>query len=119
MPQEILGEVTKAFPNVFKKKTEYRATGVTFFNLEIDAGTQLDLFRCAQKSEGMKRIFQNVDELSARYGKHIVYLGSSFLAMNTEAHMGDRAVKPVRTEVMFKGETSRRRLNIPMLGEVT
>lgn len=118
MPQEILEEVTKAFPSVFKKGIEYRATGVSFFNLEENAGTQLDLFRSQQKAEGMRRIFENVDELSARYGKHVIYLGSSFLAMNTEAHTGARAVKPTRTEVMFKGETSRRRLNIPMLGEV-
>jgi hypothetical protein len=47
-----------------------------------------------------------------------VYLGSSFEAMTHSAHLGDRGDVAKRVSSLFKGETSRRRLAIPMLGEV-
>jgi hypothetical protein len=59
-----------------------------------------------------------VDVISERYGKHAVFLGSSFQAMKFGAHLGDRGDTPERTKQLFKGETSRRRLAIPLLGEV-
>ena len=82
---------------------------------------QLDLFGNVSKSEGMKKIFDSLDEISERYGKHAVFLGSSFQAMTHSAHAGDRGELPARTERrnLFKGETARRRLAIPFLGEVS
>jgi DNA polymerase-4/DNA polymerase V len=117
-PQDILKAISKHFDGVFKPGTLYRATGVTLMKLRPGANVQLDLFGAVQESQALKQVFESVDALSERYGKHVVYLGSSFDAMNHSAHLGARGDLPQRTQELFKGETFRRRLNIPSLGEV-
>ncbi len=118
VPQDILREVTRYFPKIHKKGVSYRATGITLMKLCASKDVQLDLFGKVKESEGLKLIFESVDEISARYGKHAVYLGSSFDAMKFGAHLGERGDTPKRTRELFKGETARRRLAIPSLGEV-
>jgi len=67
----------------------------------------------------MKRLYESVDELRKRYGKHTLYLGSSYYANKFAQHLGERGDIPERKETLFKGETKRRRLGIPVfLGEV-
>jgi hypothetical protein len=41
---------------------------------------QLDLFGAALKTVQMKKLFEGVDRMRERYGKHTLYLGSSHLA---------------------------------------
>ena len=120
MPQDILRVVGEYFPKVFRKGTLYRTTGITLMKLR-DAGlTQLDLFGAALKSEGLKQVFNSIDELSEKYGKHVVFLGSSFDAFRQSSGQAQaRHEKPGRHTNLFKGETTRRRLNIPSLGEVS
>jgi DNA polymerase-4/DNA polymerase V len=117
-PVDILKEVNKYFNKVLKKGVLYRATGITLINLVEEGTAQLDLFGLVKKSEGIKRVFESTDKLAERYGKHVVFLGSSFKAMSHSAHLGERGDVAKRTQTLFKGETSRRRLAIPMLGDV-
>ncbi len=118
IPQDILREVEKYFPNVFQKGVPYRATGVVLLKLADNTSTQLDLFGAVLESEGFKRVFDSIDAVSAKYGKHAVFLGSSFEAITHSAHLGARGDIAARTTDLFKGETARRRLAIPMLGDV-
>ena len=118
VPQDILHEVSAFFPKVFRSEELYRATGITLFSLERSLAVQLDLFGMVQKSQGLQMVFESVDAIAERYGKHVVFLGSSFDAMQFGAHLGERGDQPERTRQLFKGETTRRRLAIPMLGEV-
>lgn len=118
VPQDILREVAQYFPQVFDTGHLYRATGITLMKLHPAGEGQLDLFGKVKKSEALKLVFDSVDAISARYGKHVVFLGSSFQAMKFGAHLGERGDTPERTKELFKGETMRRRLAIPMLGEV-
>ncbi len=117
-PLDILKEITTYFSRVFKKNTVYRATGITLINLTEEGTAQLDLFGLVKKSEAVKRVFESTDKLAQRYGKHVVFLGSSFDAMTHAAHLGARGEVTARVTALFKGETSRRRLALPMLGEV-
>jgi DNA polymerase-4/DNA polymerase V len=121
VPHDILRATAEHYDDVFKKGTLYRSTGVTLTKLKPAGSGQLDLFGAVEKSQGIKKVFESVDELSEKYGKHVVYMGSSFDAMHRNAHLGGRGDLPTRTqkENLFKGETFRRRLNIPMWGEVT
>lgn len=119
VPHDILREVERYFPSVFKKGNLYRATGVTLAQLARTGAQQLDLFGKVRASESLRLVFESVDAISERYGKHAVFLGSSFTAMKFGAHLGERGDTPARTRNLFKGETARRRLAIPMLGEVT
>lgn len=117
VPQDILREVSRFFPHVFEKGKLYRASGITFTRLS-QGGKQLDLFGEVKESEAKRMVFESVDAISERYGKHAVFLGSSFQAMKFGAHLGSRGDLPERVRDLFKGETKRRRLAIPMLGEV-
>ncbi len=118
VPHDVLKMVREYFPRVFKPGVLYRATGISLLKLQDAKSAQLDLFGGVLKTEGIRKIFESVDALSARYGKHAVFLGSSFQAMRFGAHLGERGDAPARVRQLFKGETSRRRLPIPFLGEV-
>jgi len=128
-PQDILREVALYFPKVFEKGKKYRATGITLMKLQEADPTQLDLFGAVGKSEGLKRVFENVDALAERYGKHVVFLGSSFGAITkSSGSLYSRVTREgevpelsqrAAPENLFKGETARKRLSVPLLGEVS
>ena len=118
-PQDILKAVRDHFPRVYRKNTLYRATGVTLMRLEDASKTQLDLFGAVLSSKGVERAFESVDAICAKYGKHTIFLASSFHAMTHTSHAGERGEVPVRAEHMFRGETARKRLGVAYLGEVS
>lgn len=118
LPHEVLAAVHDAFPRVLRKNTLYRATGITLMRLAPAASAQLDLFGERAQLEEVRGIYSQIDLLSEKYGKHAVFLGSSFTAMTHAAHRGARGDAPARTRELFVGETVRRRLGLPMLGEV-
>ncbi len=118
LPQDVLAAVREVFDSVYRPGVFYRATGITLAGLESDREIQLDLFGTVKQGMGVSRIYAQADALSEKYGKHAVFLGSSFRAMRDAAHRGDRGDAPTRTRVLFKGESARRRLDMPFLGEV-
>lgn len=119
VPQDIMLEIQRVFMSVYRKGVEYRTTGVTLLELRKEESTQLDMFGAVENTEKKRKVFKSVDDLSERYGKHALYIGTSMNAMQSQAHKGERGDAPERTRTLFKGETKRRRLAIPMLGEVT
>ncbi len=120
IPNELIEAIRPGFQQVFRPTTLYRSTGVVLVNLEDDSVAQLDLFGAALKTIEMKKVYEGVDKMRAKYGKHTLYLGSSHLAQSSAQHSADRGDEPLRKRVLLKGETKRRRLGIPMfLGRVT
>ncbi len=117
-PNRILGIVIDSFEKIFDPGKLFRATGIVFSDLEIRREKQLDLFGDGNKEEKFVRIFESVDEISKRYGKHSAFLGSSFLAMNSFQHENERGTESERKLNIFRGETKRKKLYLPMLGEV-
>lgn len=118
LPHDILAAVSEAFPGVLRTNTLYRSTGITLMKLSPAGSAQLDLFGERTKLESVRRIYDQLDVLSEKYGKHAVFLGSSFTAMTHATHLSARGDTAARTKNLFKGETTRRRLGLPMLGEV-
>jgi DNA polymerase-4/DNA polymerase V len=124
IPNDILAAVREHFLKVFKKGVQYRATGIVLLKLQDANKTQLDLFGSVLKTEAAKAVYESLDQISAKYGKHAIFLGSSFHAMKPQqsrvaSHKPiAREEKPARHRTLFKGETERRRLAIPTLGEV-
>ena len=119
LPNEILTALTPAFDRLFNRTLQYRATGVVLSDLQEDTVVQLELFGGTQKAVKEKRMFASVDALRERYGKHTLFLGSSFLAHRFSQLLGERGDAPQRKATLLKGETGRRRLAIPMfLGKV-
>ncbi|HWP61111.1 MAG TPA: DNA polymerase IV [Candidatus Paceibacterota bacterium] len=129
-PQDLLRQIATYFPLVFRAGTQYRASGVVLLKLADNTSAQLDLFGAVEESEGFRQVFESVDAMSEKYGKHVLFLGSSFQAITNAAparpgdpgrsggHLSARGDLPERTRNLFKGETVRRRLNVPMMGEV-
>ena len=66
----------------------------------------------------MEKIYTGVDALSSKYSKHTVFLGSSFQAMKGSQHLTERGSIARRKTQLLKGETRRRRVGIPHLGDV-
>ncbi len=119
VPEDILTAIAQYFPGVWQSRALYRATGITLLNLQPHDSVQLDLFGKAVKTEGLKQVYESVDEMCEKYGKHTIFLASSFRAMRRSAHESERGDTPTRTNNLFRGETVRQRLGIPMLGEVS
>lgn len=117
LPQEILPLVRDLFDAVYRPDTLYRATGIVLSKLGETQSGQMDLFDAALKAETVSEIYKAIDDLSEKYGKHTVFLGSSFKALSTPSHHGARGIASQRSANIFKGETKRQHLRIPMLGE--
>ena len=118
VPIDMIREAESVFDKIFTKKKIYRATGIILTKLEPES-RQPDLFGGFQKVEKYLRIYRGVDELSRRYGKHTLFLGTSFEAQKFGAHLGARGDEPERKKHILLGENKRRRLGIPMwLGAV-
>ncbi len=118
-PHEIIKAVDENFNQIFRKNTLYRSTGITLINLVDSEIKQPDLFGVTAKIEKVTRVYEAIDDIRAKYGKHTTYLGASFFAQNFSQHQGERGKAAERKHNLFKGETARRRLEIPMfLGNV-
>jgi DNA polymerase IV len=117
-PISVLETACVVFSDIFKPNIQYRGTGVVFSELEGNISHQQGLFEKTGRLEDMKKVYGEVDKLSKKYGKHTIFIGTSFQAMNSRTHRKDRDGKTQRQGSLLKGETARKRLGIPMLGDV-
>lgn len=117
-PQNIIEIANKNFSSIFKKRNFYRSSGIVLMDLADEANKQMDLFGRFIKAEKLKELYCGLDELSEKYGKHTVYLGSSHQAITESAHKNERKTEAERKAIIFKGETKRRKIGMPFLGNV-
>lgn len=115
LPNEIIASAREHFDRLYRHGRLYRATGVVMLKLADYTINQPDLFGKAMPDIELIKVFEGVDELDHKYGKHTVYLGSSFLAEKFTTHLSNRGDIPTRMTTLFKGESRRKRLAIPML----
>jgi DNA polymerase-4/DNA polymerase V len=118
-PQVIVPLIRAHFDAVYRADYTYRATGIVLSELRGEGNAQLDLFGEAARAERVRKVYEAIDRLDAKYGKHTVFLGSSYAAMQGSQHEGDRAELPRRRQMLLTGEGERKRLGIPLLGEVS
>jgi DNA polymerase-4/DNA polymerase V len=114
-PAELLGGLREGFQKLYRPGTPYRQTGVVLAGLVPEDAVQRGLFDDRVKIEKMTRIYQAVDALSEKFGKHAVHHASSLPAKLQAQHEGDRGDAPVRRGLLFRGENARQRLGLPML----
>jgi DNA polymerase-4/DNA polymerase V len=119
-PNDILKAVMPVFEDLFNASTAYRATGIILLKLSESYYGQLDLFGEAIRLQRLSNLYESIDTLREKYGKHTVFLGASYLAHTHAQHDGERGHLPERQRELLPGETVRKRLGIPMfMGEVT
>jgi len=114
-PSELFGPLREAFQQVYQPRTPYRQTGVVLSGLVPEAGIQYSLFEDTAKIEKMARIYDCVDKLSNKYGKHTLQHAASLPTKVQAQHEGERGDAPGRKGNLFKGENKRQRLGVPML----
>ena len=114
-PVELFGPLRQGFAKVFESRALYRQTGVVLSGLVAESGVQFSLFDDTTKIEKMARIYSVVDEISAKFGKHTIQHAASLPTKLQAQHEGERGDIALRKTDLFKGETKRQRLGLPML----
>lgn len=111
-PTEIAPLIKPVFEKKLNSQKLYRQTGIVLADLIVNEKIQYSLFDDPLKIEKVKSVFLAVDELSARFGKHTISLGSTLQTKTHQRHQGERGDLPSRRSVSLPGETSRQRLNL-------
>jgi DNA polymerase-4/DNA polymerase V len=114
-PVELFGVLREGFMALFEREALYRQTGVVLASLLAQGDRQFDLFEDTTRIEKLTRVYQALDEVAQKFGKHTIQHGSSLPAKLQAQHEGERGDIPVRKKELFKGETRRQRLGIPLL----
>jgi len=114
-PYCLMGPLKEGFSKVYRPNTPFRQTGVVLAGLVPDDGSRYTLFDDTTKIDKMAKIYEAVDRLSGKYGKHTVQHGSSLPAKQQTQHEGERGDVPLRHTELFKGENKRQRLGLPVL----
>jgi DNA polymerase-4/DNA polymerase V len=118
-PIDMTGMLRRMFDQVFRPRTLYRATGVVLADLSPVGHEQLDLFEPAVRIQKMTRLYQAVDDLAAKLGKHCVFAAGALAAHKRPQHADDRGDVPLRKLRRLPGETERKHLGIPLLMDGT
>lgn len=119
IPNEIIHLIDENLDSIYDPNRLYRLTGIVLMNLAPDTVIQRDLFGNSLRSSALKSIYKQIDNISQKYGKHTVFIGTSYMAIVGKQHQSDRADLSGRKKDLFKGENFRQRINLPMLGDVS
>lgn len=111
--QEIMPLAGLLFERLFQAGTVYRSTAAFLWKLEEQGPAQMELFEDNERTAKLARIAEIADGLGGRYGKHKVSLAASLFLQNEPE--GPRTELPARKRTLLPGETSRKRIGIPMM----
>lgn len=114
-PQDMIGLMRQIFEKIFSSRKLYRSTGIILANLIPEKGLQPSLFEPTIKIQKLTQLYEAVDKMSERFGKHSLYSAASLIAQKTAQHIKDRGDIPTRKLNRIKGESNRKHLTIPML----
>ena len=122
-PNDILSAIERHFDTVFQSGAQYRATGVITSGLVADDARQKDLFGATNRDTKLREVYNKVDEVDRKFGKHTVFTGASMRALsgaNGKNH-NDVAMQSddERRRPAPSGAGYRQRLNVLYLGEVS
>jgi DNA polymerase-4/DNA polymerase V len=112
-PMDLADLVKSAFHDIYRKGILYRATGVVLMELCSDLPVQYSLFDDAVRVDKVRTLYEAMDEISQRFGKHTLHLGGSHVI--EVLGKGKRGESTVRESTQFFGETKRQHLGLPIL----
>ncbi|MBE0426940.1 MAG: DNA polymerase IV [Nitrospirae bacterium] len=114
-PADLFGPLREGFNNIYQRNSFYRQTGIVLAGLVSEKEIQYTLFDDPARIEKMTRVYNAVDQLSEKFGKHTILHAASLPTKLQAQHEGERGDVPKRKIDMFKGENKRQRLGLPML----
>jgi DNA polymerase-4/DNA polymerase V len=114
-PHEVMDIVKELFQQIYQKNTLYRATSVVLSDLQESSAIQMSLFEGPRVIEKSKKLYQSIDSLAKRYGKHTVFFGASYQAETTITHKNGRADISDRKKQKLGRMNGRKFVNLPFL----
>ncbi len=114
-PVELFELLREGFRHLYQPKALYRQTGVVLAGMAAESSVQYSLFEDATKIEKMAKIYESIDRIAQKFGKHTVQHAASLPTKLQVQHEGARGDVPLRRAILFKGENKRQRLRLPML----
>lgn len=105
-PGELLRYIEKRFDEVYVSGVLYRATGITIRSLVSEVAQMDDLFGATHAHREREGILQTLDQVNHKYGRHTMFLASSFQALANE-----KSSKEVKIE--------RKTMHIPLVGVIS
>ncbi|HAJ27019.1 MAG TPA: DNA polymerase IV, partial [Syntrophus sp. (in: bacteria)] len=112
-PMDLADLIREAFDDLYRKDISYRATGVILTEMCSDLPVQYSLFDDAVRVDKVRTLYEAMDEISRRFGKHPLHLGGSH-AIEVSGK-GKRGESTFRENIQLFGETKRRHLGLPIL----
>jgi nucleotidyltransferase/DNA polymerase involved in DNA repair len=76
-PEIIISLIENKFKEIYSKGILYRTTGVILQDLIADSLSQGDLFGGSAKANKFEQIHKQIDSLEEKFGKRVIYLGST------------------------------------------
>ena len=111
--QEVTPIVRDLFNRIYFSDADYRATGVVLGRLEDDRRRQFDLFEDPKRIEHARQVGALLEHVNGRYGKHRIFLATGLYMKGIKQH--DRDQPCWRKTTLLNGETTRKRIRIPLL----
>ncbi len=112
-PADLTATLLELFDHIYRSGKLYRATGVVLAELVDSMPLQFGIFEEPEKILKHRNIFEAVDAIGERFGKHTIFL-SDGLKIPMQ-HEGPRGRVPKRRAEILHGETSRQHIKLPML----
>ncbi|MBP6920858.1 MAG: DNA polymerase IV [Candidatus Omnitrophica bacterium] len=103
----------RLFDEVFDPRSLYRSTGVILSDILEEGTDSADLFDDPIRVERVRKVSVAVDEVNRMFGKHAIHIAASHAVADKARH--PRNCASWRKTELLPGETSRQRLNIPLL----
>jgi len=103
------------FESVFDARLFYRASGIVFTDILQEGVDSRTLFDDPVKIEKTAKISRTVDEINNLYGKYAVHIAAADPAIKRKENTYARNDLARRKTALLKGETFRKRLNIPLV----
>jgi DNA polymerase-4/DNA polymerase V len=100
-PEILLPLVHKEFEGIHKRGVLYRTTGVTLLDLTANFVPQNDLFESNAKALKFDTIHKQIDSLEEKFGKIVIYLGSTKNALDYRSQDGGTESEDLDKNLLF------------------
>jgi len=120
-PADLAPLARELFKKIFDPRVSYRASGAVLLDLSCVKQIQQSLFEPPLRLTKLQKVFEAVDQLSKKMGKHTVHLAASspahikHEAATTLENTSLRARQPLRQLDRLPGESARKHLALPLL----
>jgi len=113
LPTELTAGLIKLFDELYRPGKLYRATGVVLAELVDGMPLQFGLFEDPVRILKHRSVFEAVDAVGERYGKHTIFLSDGLRI--PKQHDGPRGRVTERRANPLLGETHRQHIKLPLL----